>query len=115
MATTILIEAAEARNEAQVYDKETGKKVKPAYVFEVLEPNTADPLSQRLELSDRIRQGSLHAFLEIGSQVLHPENAQEGAYISYYAKSAAMDPVRGWIESPLNTFLREARIGRGRC
>jgi len=110
VATQVLINAAETRNEAQVYDKETGKKVKPAYVFEVQEPDKADPLAQRLELSNRIRQGNLHAFLEIGSQVLHPENARDSAYISYYAKSAAMDPVRGWIESPLNTYLRKARL-----
>ncbi len=110
VATEMLIEAVQTRNEAEVVDKETGKKVKPAYVIEVLEPNKEDPLTQRLELSDRIRQGKLQAFLEIGPQVLHPENAPDSAYIYYYAKSAAMDPVRGWIESPLNTYLRKARL-----
>jgi ABC-2 type transport system permease protein len=110
IATEVLIKAAEARNEAEVLDKETGKKVKPAYVIEPLEPNTEDPLAQRLELSNRVREGSLHAFLEIGPTVLHPEQDRESARIGYYAKSAAMDPVRNWIESPLNTYLRQARL-----
>lgn len=110
IAIEVLSKAAEARNEAEVFDKETGKKVKPAYVIEALEPDTEDPLAQRLELSNRIREGTLHSFLEIGPNVLHPEQNGDSARISYYAKSAAMDPVRSWIESPLNTYLRQTRL-----
>jgi len=55
----MVLKAAEKRNAAAVFDKETGKKVQPAYVLEAAEPNDSDPQTQRLELSERIRKGEL--------------------------------------------------------
>jgi ABC-2 type transport system permease protein len=106
----VILRAAEARNEAQVMDKETGKKVKPAWLFERIEPDRDDPLAQRLALSDRIRSGELHAFLEIGPNVKHPQTDWETARISYYAQNAAIDNIRGWLTGPINSFLRKARL-----
>jgi ABC-2 type transport system permease protein len=106
----VIMRAAETRNEAEVMDKETGKKVKPAWVFERIEADLSDPLSQRLALSDRIRNGELHAFLEIGANVKHPETDQDTARISYYAENAAMDTIRGWLTGPINTYLRTTRL-----
>jgi ABC-2 type transport system permease protein len=106
----VILQAARARNEAEVFDPESGRKVKPAYVFLVEEPDAADPLAQRLELSERVRRGELHAFLEIGSQVVHPELNPEAARMAYYAKNAAIDPVRGWLPGPINTYLRKVRM-----
>ncbi|MBT7616797.1 MAG: hypothetical protein HN590_05875, partial [Calditrichaeota bacterium] len=56
-----LIETVQKRNNEVVFDKEKDKKVKPAYVISVEEPNTKDPQAQRLELSNRVRDGSLHS------------------------------------------------------
>ena len=66
----ILMTTAEERNAKYVYDEETGKKIRPAYLIEAVEPNLVDPQGQRLELSDRIRRGELNAFVEIGPDVL---------------------------------------------
>ncbi|MGB2908135.1 MAG: hypothetical protein WBB73_13600, partial [Candidatus Aminicenantaceae bacterium] len=93
----VIMRAAEARNEAEVMDKETGKKVKAAWVFERIDPDLSDPTAQRLALSDRIRNGELHAFLEIGPNVKHPETDWDTARMAYYAKNAALDTVRGWL------------------
>jgi ABC-2 type transport system permease protein len=106
----VIMQAAEARNEAEVMDKETGKKVKPAYTIERVEPDAADPLAQRLALSDRIRRGELHAFLEIGPNVAHPEKDRETAKIAYYAKNAAIDTIRGWMNGTINNHLRRVRL-----
>jgi ABC-2 type transport system permease protein len=57
IATDLVMKAAEERNATAVFDKETGKKVKPAYIFEVIEPDETDPRTQRLTLSNRIRGG----------------------------------------------------------
>jgi hypothetical protein len=110
MAKDMILKAAEQRNEAAVFDKETGKKVQPAYVFEFAEPNDSDPQTQRLEFSERIRKGEIHAFLEIGPNVLHPKGEQSTFQIKYHAKNAAIDNVRAWLDNTINHFLRRIRL-----
>jgi len=104
-----VLEAVEARNASVVHDEETGEKVRPALVIEVVAPNDEDPDAQRLELSERVRRRGLHAFVEIGAGVLHPRE-DTTAYIGYYAKSAALDDYRRWIEQPINGRLRQLRL-----
>jgi ABC-2 type transport system permease protein len=106
----VILRAVEARNAAEVMDEETGKKVKPVWIFEQVETDPSDALAQRLELSDRVRNGKLHAFLEIGPNVKHPQTDWEAARIAYYAQNAAIDNIRGWLTGPINTFLRKTRL-----
>ena len=84
-----LAAAAEQRNAQETFDKETGEKIKPSYVIEIVEPQSADLDSQRLALSDRVRAGEIHAFLEVGPDVLHPAREGADAGMAYYAKNAA--------------------------
>lgn len=110
IVTDALVRAAEQRNETALFDAESGEQVRPAYIFEVVEVRASDPVAQKLELSDRIRRGDLHAILEIGPGVLHPRQAPEGARVSYLAESPAIDPVREWLARPLNDELRRLRL-----
>ncbi|MCU0611923.1 MAG: ABC transporter permease [Candidatus Eisenbacteria bacterium] len=105
-----VVEAAEYRNANEIHDKETGRKTRPAYLVEIIAPQSGDLPAQRLELSDRVRRGTLHAFLDIGPDVLHPGGDPEGSRIAYYAKNAAMDDVRGWLTWPINNHLRKVRL-----
>ncbi len=104
-----LIGAAEARNENEIIDSESGEKVRPAYHLEVVNPGS-DISAQLLELSDRVRRGEIHSFVEIGPDVIHPAEKGESARISYYAKNPAMDDVRRWLSSPINNQLRKLRL-----
>lgn len=106
----MVLKAAEERNKAAVFDKETGKKVQPAYVLEVIEPDEKDPQAQRLALSDRIRKGDLHAFLEVGPDVLHPRGEQSTSHIKYHGKNAAIDNIRNWLNNTINPYLRKIRL-----
>ncbi|UCE21607.1 MAG: ABC transporter permease [Candidatus Aminicenantes bacterium] len=106
----MLLKAVEERNNAAVYDKETGKKIQPAYLLDRVEPDKNDPRAQRLQLSDRIRSGDLHAFLEIGPNVLYPKGEQDTFRIKYHAKNAAMDNVRNWLNNTINPYLRRVRL-----
>jgi len=110
MIAEALVIAAEARNTAEVYDEQTGKKVKPAYLFEVVEPNTTDPKTQQLELSNQIRNGKLYAFVEIGKGILHPRDDPSASRITYHAENAALDDLRRWIARPINNHLRRLRL-----
>lgn len=105
-----IIDSAEWRNKNEIFDKESGKKNKPAYVIEVIEPNKANMQKQRLELSERIRQNKLHAFVEIGSEIVHPGKNREASTIAFYSKNSPMDDVRSWISWPINNQLRQIRL-----
>ena len=105
-----IVEAADFRNENEIFDTKTGKKTKPAYQLTVIPVDEADLQSQRLFLSDRVRNGELHAFVEIGPEILHPGENRADWGVSYYAKNAAMDDVKGWIVWPINNELRQLRL-----
>lgn len=105
-----LQERAKYRNENEIFNKETGEKTKPAYVLEFVQPDSINPFQQKLGLSDRIRSGELHAFVEIGPSILHPDSIQENALIRYYSEHAFMDEVRYWFSDPVNNLLRQLRL-----
>ncbi|MFA6108803.1 MAG: ABC transporter permease [Candidatus Latescibacterota bacterium] len=109
LLSSAVLEAAQARNASELRDAE-GRKVRPAYLIEPVAAPTEDPLVLRLHLSERVRRGELHAFVEIGPEVLHPERSAEGARIGYYAQNAALDEVRRWLATPINGRLRQLRL-----
>jgi ABC-2 type transport system permease protein len=104
-----LQERARLRNEKEIFDRD-GEKTKPAYVLEFIQPDTMDPFKQKLELSDRIRSGELHAFIEIGPAILHPDSIPENSMIRYYSEHAFLDDVRYWFSDPVNNYIRQLRI-----
>ncbi len=105
-----IIQAAKTRNETEVFDRKTGKKVKPAYLIETVAPDDQNPEKQRLELSDRIRAKKLHAFVEIGADVTHPNDNPQISRIAYYSGNAVMDDARSWLSWPINNQLRRLRL-----
>lgn len=105
-----LVTAANERNTSDIFKSGTGEQVKPAYILELVAPNDDDPKMQRLELSNRVRDGELNGFVEIGRDAVHPAQASEAPIIAYYAVNAAMDDARGWMEWPINVSLRKARL-----
>lgn len=107
-----IVAAAEARNKTDVIDPKTGKKVEPKYIVEVLPVDSKDPAQRRLELSDQVRQGKLHAFLEIGAEVVSPGDNHEAASIRYYSKNSAIDKLRQWLGYPINNELRRLRLAK---
>jgi ABC-2 type transport system permease protein len=102
--------AAKQRNEEVVFDEEKGGKVQPAYVIQITPPAADDPDQQRLELSDRVRAGKLHGFVEIGPEVLHPGTNTATSYLRYYARNAAFDDLRRWLDNTANNHLRRTRL-----
>ncbi len=105
-----IVRAAEERNTRELYDVESGKKVKPAFIVEIVEPNDADPSAQKLELSNRIREGRLFAFLVVAEDVVHPAAGSDTQHITYHSKNAALDDLREWLAWPINNHLRKLRL-----
>jgi ABC-2 type transport system permease protein len=115
-----VIEAAVAKNQKELFDKTTGRQVKPRYIFETVTVDGANPNGLRLELSERIRRKELFAFVEIGQATLHlarevDENDEKKEIpveqrISYYSNASGIDETRMWIGGPLNEGLRRVRL-----
>jgi ABC-2 type transport system permease protein len=104
-----LKEKAEFWNLNHVLNEE-GEKIAPCYNIILTEPDTAAPTEQKLNLSDKIRGKEIHAFLQIGRDVIHPRQGEEQSEMFYYAENAALDKVRDWISGNLNNRIRELRL-----
>jgi ABC-2 type transport system permease protein len=110
--TPALVQAAQARNAREVKDPATQKKIRPAYLFEPIAPDPTNPDRQRLQLSDRVRSKKLHAFVEVGPDILNPAAKSSGGKILYYAKNGALDDLRRWLATPINDALRQRRLSQ---
>lgn len=110
LVADVITGAAQAYNGSVVYDEESGKKLRPEYHVEVIDHADRDMDELRLELSDRIRDNDLHGFVVISDGILHRGADSQPDSIAYFAESAAIDPIRGWLGSAINNHLRRLRV-----
>lgn len=109
LMTTPLQKALEIRNSVDIFHSHTGDKIDAAYVVEFMEPDMQNPEGQQLALSDRVDTQELHAFIEIGPDILHPAGEEKEAYLKYYSQHAFNDQIRYWFQNVVNNNLRELR------
>lgn len=105
-----LSQAVEERNKSEIYNQETGAQIKPAYFIEFITPDTADVFQQKLALSNKVRNKELHAFIEIGPDILHPKEDASKAIVKYYSENSALDVVRDWFSGVMNNHIRQLRV-----
>ena len=134
---------AEAKrwNEKAVFDPETNKQIKSQFVIELVEPAADDAesaLTQRFELSERVRNKALFGFLEIGADVREMQapdaaatagtadepserkernpftrsNAQspDKLLLRYQSDSPMYDAFPNWAETTLNDAIQTDRF-----
>ena len=104
-----LVTTAENHNQNNIKNEE-GEKIASAYSFEIIQTDSINPHQQKLELSRMVREKEIHAFLQIGSDVVHPTYGEENSKIYYYAENSALDNVRNWVNNNINGIIRETRI-----
>ena len=104
-----LVNTANDRNENHITDKETGELNQPKYFFSLIEKES-DFDSQKLALSNQVRDKEIHAFVHIGPNVIHMGEDPEESKIRYYAENSSMDPVKGWVSGNVNSFIRQSRV-----
>ena len=104
-----LRDAVEHRNRLEIFDPENGEKVMSAYQIEFVAPDPENRMEQQLQLSQRVQSGELHAFIEIGPDVLHP-SGKEGGYLRYYSEHSFNDNVRDWFRNVINGHLQQKRV-----
>lgn len=109
LMTGPLEEALEKRNREEIFNSKTGEKVDAAYLVEFMEPDTRDPEGQRLALSERVESQELHAFVEIGPDIMYPAVEENEAYIKYYSQHSFNDQIRYWFQNVINNRVQEMR------
>lgn len=78
------------------------------YLIEIV--SAVDVTDQvRIELSDRIRNQDLYAFVEIPKDAAIP-GANDDQKIRFYAQDSSLSEARGWIARTLNSIIRTARL-----
>jgi ABC-2 type transport system permease protein len=131
-----LTTASEAWNKTRI--DQAGRASRPAFAIERVAPSADQPeaiAQQRFDLSERVRQGTLFGFLEIGGRVFEPaDSAQESVVgkqpgsrdaedeaatalptgddrfdIRYQSNSPTYDAFRNWARPVINKVIRESR------
>ena len=104
-----LNEALETRNKEEIFHSHTGEKIDAAFVVEFMEADLQNPQSQYLALSERVESQELHAFIEIGPDILNPAGEDKEAYIKYYSQHSFDDDARYWFQNLINNRVQNIR------
>ena len=111
-----LVRAARVRNQDETRDPETGQKIRPAFVVEIVPPDNTDPKAQRLRLSESVKRRDLFAFVDIGKDVLQPSQDPQAdpdaAVVGYHSKNPVYDDIRNWMYAPINNHVRSLRFAQ---
>jgi ABC-2 type transport system permease protein len=108
--SSAIVDAAKIHNEKEIFDTIKNKQIRPRYIIQVIEPDTANLLAQKIELSNKIRNKEVHAFVEIGPDAIRPKTDLEKTKIKYYSENSFMDDIRGWLNWPINQKIRQLRV-----
>ncbi|MBK8271219.1 MAG: ABC transporter permease [Planctomycetes bacterium] len=128
-----LLEAAERRNKSEIFDSKTGKQKEPTYVLVKEEATAEDAAGRRLALSDKVRDGSLFAFVEIEPSVFEHMpgptstdagisrratklnaggDAVSGCDIRYYSNQNTYRDLPEWLHYTIAERVKAARFAK---
>ena len=103
---------AEAAQERDVYMEEgpDRKKIRPQFLIELVEASSEDPNQTAFQLSERVRNKALFAFVIIGPDVVEPRDEPTRARVAYHSNSPTYDTVENWLREVLNHRVQELRF-----
>ncbi|MCB9853671.1 MAG: ABC transporter permease [Phycisphaerales bacterium] len=99
---------ADARNAKDV-DDENGKRIRPRFLLTSIEP-AADATKQELDLSKRVKNKQLFAFVEIGANLTGSQPSKDGDFVRYYSDSPTDREFVRWLYAPLNQLALSKRF-----
>jgi ABC-2 type transport system permease protein len=104
--------ASQIRNETAIFEGEgdASKQVRPRYILERVEPDSAEPGRISLELSNRVRRNEIMAFVLIGQNAVEGGNDPGQLAINYHSNSPTYDDVRQWLVGVLNERIQQIRL-----
>lgn len=108
----LLAAKAEKRNAEDIYDKTADEptQVLPKFMLSQHEGPMSDVAGLTLELSDRVRNRELFAFVVIDPDPAAPIEPGAPPPVRYYSNSPTNDDVRRWISGIVNEEVRRQRL-----
>jgi len=104
-----LAKAADAHNRSAAAGKTEEGHSRTRFLLE--EQDAADVSDElRLALSDRVRDGEIHAFVEIPANVSSAEPGQGGRSVRFHAENPMLSDARRWLQATLNEIIRTRRL-----
>ena len=106
-----LADRADERNKTvfKTGESEQSKQVRPKFVLEQYQPDGDDSQRPDIELSQRIRQQDLFAFLIIDHEVLSGDRGSEPALV-YHTETPSFSELPNWLERTVNNAVQQVRI-----
>lgn len=104
-----LLAAANARNEKDIFDRDTAKQIHSKYLLEAVPPATADE-EVLLGLSERVRKNELFAFAEIGAGALLPSSSEGDGGLKFYSENVTNRAPGRWLRATINTLVVARRL-----
>ncbi len=110
-----LAAAAESRNAVDIFTEpaEGGdpEQMLPRFLLQRVAPNPQAPDEVLFDLSERVRAGTLFAFVEIGRDVLAPESEKpDHATVKYYTNSPTYRETHVWLKTTINDVVQSIRF-----
>lgn len=107
-----MAEAAGDWNTKEVFKGagENRKKTKPRYLLERAEVSTDDPALAAFELSERVRNEGLFAFVIVGPDVIDPGSDAARARVAYHSNSPTYNDIERWLSGVMNHRVRQLRF-----
>ena len=107
-----LAEAADARNESEIYfDAGVARRqIKPRFVITQPGELPPDPAEAKLALSEQVRDGKLFGFVLIGPEVITGNGDTAESQIAYHSNSPTYTDFQRWTYQKLNDRIRELRL-----
>jgi ABC-2 type transport system permease protein len=102
-----LVKAAENHNKYEIF--ENGKQVRPRYVLQA-GPSGKVTEETSFELSEKVRQGQIDAFVEIPSGIDQMPSGSEVPKVAFHAENAAVSDAKGWFQYVIGDIVRTYRL-----
>jgi ABC-2 type transport system permease protein len=104
-----LAKAAENHNKHEIFDN--GKQIHPRYVLEA-GPTGKPSEETRFELSEKVRQRQIDAFVEIPAGIEQMPSPGDLKQVKFYAENAAVSEERGWLSWVIGDIVHALRFQR---
>lgn len=98
--------AADARNAEHV---ENGTRTGPEFVASPVDMSGQSVDALKVELSGKVREKELFAFVEIPAEVLTAAG-KDVPVVRYYSESTSYEPLPDWLETTLNAEITKRRF-----
>ncbi len=105
-----LREAVRKRNETGIFDEESGKQTEPRYQLLEVPPASGNADEQLLELSERVRNKELFAFIWIDRDILADGDASSGSGLRYYSNRPTYRNIHRWLAGIVTMRVTGVRL-----